>query len=110
MNHAPLGNAEPLFEVVWPLGRFVSPPVDPAPGFADLNGKTVCELWDWVFRGDQMYPILNAELRKRFPDIKIIGWEQFGNSHCTDERKYIADLPALLRSHGADAVISAVGA
>ena len=32
-----------------------------APAIADLNGKTVCELWDWVSRGDQMFPIITEK-------------------------------------------------
>lgn len=101
---------EPLFDVVWPLGRVASEPVDLAPALPDLNGKTVCELWDWLFRGDQMYPIINGELRRKYPDIKIVGHETMGNVHGTHGRTYVANLPELLRQHGCDAVISAVGA
>lgn len=101
---------EPLYEVVWPLGRFVSPPVDPAPALADLNGKTVCELWDWVFRGDQMYDVINEELRKKFPGVKVVEWKLLGNTNANDAREYVANLPELLRQHGCDAIISAVGA
>ena len=101
---------EPLYEVVWPLGRFVSPPVDPAPALEDLNGKTVCELWDWVFRGDQMYAVINAELRKKFPGVKFVEWQHLGNTNANNARDYVSNLPALLKQHGCDAIISAVGA
>lgn len=103
-------SAEPLYEVVWPLGKFVTSPVPLAPGLSDLNGKTVCEIWDWVFRGDQMYSVLNEELRKSYPDIKIVDHETMGNSHALGEREYVANLSVLLRKHGCDAVISATGA
>jgi hypothetical protein len=101
---------EPSFEVVWPLGRVATEAVDLAPALSDLNGKTVCELWDWLFRGDQMYPVINEELRARYPDIKIVDHEAMGNTHGTHGRAYVANLAELLRKHGCDAVISAVGA
>ena len=103
-------SAEPLYEVVWPLGKVTTSAVPLAPGLSDLNGKTICEVWDWVFRGDQMYSVLNEQLRKKYPDIKIIDHETMGNSHALGEREWVANLPELLRKHGADAVISATGA
>jgi hypothetical protein len=105
-----MSTEEPVYEVVWPLGRFISPPVAPAPALNDLNGKTICELWDHVFRGDQIYDALNAELRQRFPRVNIVGWKELGNTNGNDAREYVAKLPELLRQHGCDAVISAVGA
>ena len=104
------GAPEPVYEVVWPLGRSVSRSVELAPRLPDLNGKTVCELWDWVFRGNEIYPILAAELKKRYPGIKIIDYKTMGDTHGNDEREYVANLPNLLKQHGADAVISGVGA
>ena len=101
--------AEPLYEVVWPLGRCVSPAVTLAPGLGDLNGKTVGELWDGVFRGDQVFPILNEELRKKYPGVKIVDHKTLGITY-GNVPDYIAKLPALLKEHGCDAVISAVGA
>ena len=101
---------EPLYEVVWPLGKFVSPPVEPAPPLADLNGKTICELWDWVFRGDQMYDVLNEELRRMFPGVRFVEWPSLGNTNANDAREYVEKLPELLKRHGCDAIISSVGA
>ncbi len=103
-------SAESLYEVVWPLGKLAAKPVDPAPALVDLNGKTVCELWDGVFRGDEIYPILRAELQKKFPGVKIVDYKTMGNTHGADDREYVANLPGMLRQHGAHAVISAVGA
>ena len=102
--------AEAAFEVVWPLGKLAAKPVVSAPPIVDLNGKTVCELWDGVFRGDEIYPILRAELQKQFPGVKIVDYKTMGNTHDRNEREYVANLPGLLRQHGVDAVISAVGA
>lgn len=110
MAHSANDRSGPLYEVVWPSGRLAVTPVDPAPALVDLNGKTVCELWDGVFRGDEVFPILRGELRKRFPGVNIVDYKTMGNTHGANERDYIANLPDLLRRQGADAVISAVGA
>ena len=103
-------SAEPMYEVVWPLGKLAAKPIDSVPALADLNGKTVCELWDGVFRGDEIYPILRSELKKQFPGVKIVDYKTMGNTHDTNEREYVANLAGLLRQHGAHAVISGVGA
>jgi hypothetical protein len=102
--------AEPRYEVVSPLGRLVSRPVDLAPPVADLNGKTLCELWDWLYRGDQIYGAINDELRKKFPGVNIITHEEMGSTHDDNERAYVAALPERLKELKVDAVISAVGA
>ena len=110
-NRAPVAE-EPVFEVVWPLGRSVSPPVDLAPALLDLNGKSVGEFWGWVYRGDQMFPVINEELRKKYPDIRIADHEATGDSHANNimERDYVDALPDLFRQHGCNAVIVGVGA
>ena len=110
MNERTRTKGESNFDVVWPLGRLVSPPVERAPAVLDLNGKTVCEFWDSVFRGDEMYAVVNEDLRKRYPGIKIVDHVTMGATHGTNEREVVASIPDLLRKHGADAVISGVGA
>jgi hypothetical protein len=101
---------EPVYEVVWPLGRHVSKPAGLAPALDDLNGKTVCYLWNAAFRGDEMFPILSEELRRRFPKVRIIDQATMGDMHGLDEKQYVAKLPSLLKDHQAAAVISGVGA
>lgn len=100
----------PVYEVAWPLGRSVYETVPLAHRAADLERKTICELWDWLYKGDQMFPIIRECLSKRYPGIKIIDYTVFGNTHGPNEREVIAAVPGLLRKHGCDAVISAVGA
>ncbi len=38
--------SEPVYEVVWPLGRSAYDTRAPNARIADLSGKTVGELWD----------------------------------------------------------------
>ncbi|MFH1486726.1 MAG: hypothetical protein ABIH46_11705 [Chloroflexota bacterium] len=101
---------EPAYEVVWPLGRSSYETIHMASRPPDLSGKTVCELWEWLFRGDEMFTILRDVLSKRYPGIKFVDYNTFGSTHGSKEREVIAALPELLRKHGCDAVISAVGA
>ena len=102
---------DPVYEVVWPLGKsVVSAAVDPSAPIVDLNGKTIGELWDWLFKGPEMFAIIRQRLRERFPDVKFVDYSTFGNIHGSREAEVIAALPDLLRQHGCDAVISAVGA
>ena len=84
---------EPLYEVLWPLGRCVSLALTLAPGLEDLNGKTIGELSDGLFRSDQMFPVLTEELRKSYPGIKIIEHKTLGTTF-GNVPDYIAKLPA----------------
>lgn len=102
--------SEPVYEVVWPLGRSVYETIPPASRPPDLEGKTVCELWERLFRGDEIFPIIRQSLSKRYPGIKFVDYDVFGDTHGTKQRELIAALPDMLRQHGCDAVISGVGA
>ena len=85
-----------IYEVVWPRGRRVAPDIDYAPRLNTLEGKTVCELWNGAFRGDETFPMLREELQKRYPDIKIVPWEEFGRMGGPQEDAILAALPAKL--------------
>lgn len=102
--------AEPSYEVVWPLGKSVYEVMHLSGRTPDLEGKTVCELWDWVFRGNEIFPILRELLSQRYPGIKFVDYDVLGNMHGRNEREVVAALPGLLHVHKCDAVISGVGA
>lgn len=102
--------AEPIYEVVWPLGKSVYQTVSLARRDQNLDGQTVCELWDRLFRGDLMFDIIRESLSKRYPDMKFVGHTVFGNISGSVQRQVVADLPNSLHKHGCSAVISAVGA
>ena len=102
--------SEPVYEVVWPLGPLVYAMRAPNARITDLSGKTVGELWDYLFRGEDIFPLVRSELKARFPGIKFVTYDVFGNVHGPQQRQLVADVPALLEKHGCDAVISAIGA
>ena len=102
--------SEPVYDVVWPLAPSVAPAGSLAARSADLNDKTVGELWDYLFKGEQMFPLIRRALAARYPRIRFVEYERFGSTHGRDEAELARTLPAELRKHGCDAVISAVGA
>lgn len=100
---------EPAFEVVWPK----SPQGVQARRLADrltgLEGARIAFLWDYVFRGDEIFPIIERALTSRVPDLEVVGFAEFGNSHGGDEAGFIANLPDALASRRIDAVVSGMG-
>jgi len=101
--------AEPGYEVLWPLGRPAYENRSPCDRIADLNNKVVGELWDYLFRGDEIFPLLEQALGGRYPGMRFIGYEQFGSTHGDEEHKILAELPDRLKSLKVDAVISGMG-
>ena len=75
-----------------------------------LRGKTVVQLWDYLFRGDEVFALLEEGMRQRYPDIKWVSWREFGATHGNDEHEVLASLPRRFKELGADAVISGMGA
>jgi hypothetical protein len=107
-----LGSSEPVnptYRVVWPLSKSGVEPGSIAPRLASLDGATIGFVWDYMFRGDELFPVLDAELRRRFPGLTTVHWDAFGNTHGPDEHAVVASLPDYLRAHYVDAVVSAVG-
>jgi hypothetical protein len=97
------------YEVVWPLGKMASEKVTLVPRITDLKNKTVCELSDYGFKAEEIFPLLRASLAEQYPGIKFIDYTNFGNAHGPQEAEMIAGLPEKLRQYGCDAVISGVG-
>ena len=80
-----------------------------APRLDTLTGKRIAFLWDYLFRGDELFPILERELAARYADVEFIGYDKFGNTHGPDEADVIDRLPDSLRSRAVDAVVSGMG-
>ena len=74
-----------------------------------LDGKRIAFLWDYLFRGDELFPVLARELTERYHDVEIIDFAEFGNLHGADEKERVRRLPDDLRSRGVDAVVSGMG-
>ncbi len=101
---------ESIYEVVWPLAPSAAAAAALASRIPDLSGKTVGELWDYLFKGEEIFPLVRRALERRYPGVRFVEYETLGTIHGRDDAELAATLPALLRKHGCDAVISAVGA
>ncbi len=95
-----------VYEVVWPRGKRVADVIPYAKRLNTLKGKTIVELCNWIFRADEIFPLINRELEKRYPGIRF---EMFDLPHGGDEAKVMADLPNVLKQSKCDAVIAGVG-
>ena len=102
--------AEPEYRVVWPLGRRAAEESPIPPALPDLDGKKVAFLWDNLFKGDVMFDLIGEELRTRYPNISVVGWQTFGNVHGADEIELLEALPGRLHELGVDAAVVAVAA
>jgi hypothetical protein len=94
------------YETVWPRGRRTTTVTDLAARLDTLAGKTVGQLWDDLFRGDEIFPILERELERRFPGVRFVRYDVFGSTHGGEENRVIGELPQQLGQLGVDAVIS----
>lgn len=100
---------EPHYEVVWPLGKKARGDETFTPRLNDLNGKVIAEVWDWMYRGDESFPLVREELKRRYPDITIIEYPVFGDIHGVDEVEAVERVSRLLVEHGCDGVIVGIG-
>lgn len=100
---------EPIYEVVWPRSPQGVQRRRRAARLDSLAGRRVAFLWDYMFRGDELFPVLERELTARFPDIEILNYDVFGNLHGADEKARVGRLPDDLRNRGVDAVVSGMG-
>lgn len=97
------------YEVVWPRGKQTIKTAHLAKRLGTLEGKTIGELWDWIFYGHKIFPVLEKELVKRYPGINFVNYEVFGTIHGGDEAKALEALPDKFRQNKVDAVICGMG-
>lgn len=98
-----------IYSVFWPRGERTAEAKPLAPRLESLEGKTVAFLWDYLFRGDEIFPMLERGLQARFPGMRFVGYEEFGSTHGDDEHEMVAALPGKLRALGVNAVVSGMG-
>ena len=99
---------EKQYDVVWPCGERKEPTIPLARRLDTLNGKTVAQLWDYLFFGDDVFAGLEEDLRARYPEVKFVSWREFGSTHAVDEKDLLESLPQRFRDLGVDAAISSM--
>src|SRR5580693_5286550 len=102
--------SEPVYEVAWPLGRSTVHEIDAKPRVCDLSKATIGHLSHYGFRHDEMRPVIEEAMKERYPGIRFVGPEEFGNIHGPRHGKdALPVLPDKLKQYGVDAVITGVG-
>ena len=97
-----------MYEVLWPRGKRVAPITPFARRLDTLNGKTVCELWNYEFRGKEIFSIMEKALTERYPGVKFVSWDSFpsgGDLALPDWEAH----PEMLAEKGCDATIVGIG-
>lgn len=94
--------------VVWPRGNRAQEVIACAERLKTLEGKTICELSNQIFRSKEIFPIIERELLRRYANIKFVSCNAFDFVHAK-ESEVVAELPELLKRNKCDAVISGVG-
>lgn len=101
-------------EIVSPLGLEAVRQSGAAPRLDRLDGKTVGEFWNGVFKGDLTFPVIRRLLKQQFPGLKIIPFTEFphapGSDHPSKQRELARRMAELAKEKGCDAVISGNGA
>ena len=64
-------------QVVSPAGLEAVKVTGVARRLDDLNGKTVGEVWNGVFKGDLTFPVIRRLLKARYPGVKIVPYTEF---------------------------------
>ena len=96
--------------VMSPLGEYVGKEEALVSRLPDLNGKTVGEVWNGMFRGDVLFPALRELIQKRYQDVKFVtykempAFEVWGNIDQLCQK-----LKEAIREKGCDVLIAGVG-
>lgn len=96
---------EPRYDVVWPKSAVGVQRRRAADRLTTLDGARIGFVWDFMFRGEEIFPVVERELRRRHAGIEIVGYDTFGNIHGPDEHALVEALPGTLDEHSIDAVV-----
>ena len=94
------------YEVYWPRTPRQTGIKPLAKRLDTLNGKTIAQVWDFLFRGDDVFAHLETAIKKQYPDVKFVSWREFGSSHGGEEKEALAAFAKKFKAMGVDAVIS----
>jgi len=94
------------YEVVYPLGRRVRPATKHAARPRTLDGATIAELSNHKFDSEFTFAEIEKAILRRFPTVKFVAHERFGDTYGPRESDVIRDLPERLRLYDCDLVIS----
>jgi hypothetical protein len=84
-----------------------------APRLDSLEGKTIGEVYNHHFKGDQMFGLYREMLQERYPGVRIIPYTElpasFVGGDPATHRRVAQEVAALAREKGCDALITGNG-
>lgn len=97
---------------VAPTGRIVRETVEIPNRLPTLDNKRIAFIWDYLFKGPEMFAILREEISRRYSGVSFVDYPTFGNVHGSDikEKANLAAMSSRLAENEIDAAIIAVGA
>ena len=98
-----------IFSALWPGGITAVAVTPCADRLETLDGKRIAFLWDAMFRGDEIFPLLQQQISAKFPTATFVSYAEFGATFGGDEHAGLTALPELLSTKNVDAVISGNG-
>jgi hypothetical protein len=111
-NTASTGQPAREYAVLAPLGARLQSEGVLAPRLSSLEGKRIALVFDYAFRGDEMFAAFMAQAKERFGDVTFLDPDTFGNFHGPAEegRQAMERLATSLEERKFDAAIVGVGA
>ncbi len=110
MAEMSVNDEEQVLQVVWPLGKSANRGLKLQPRLDDLNGKVIGELWDNLFRGEDIFPAIREALKEKYPGVRFVDYTHFGDVSGPQQKETIDKLAGRIKEYGADAMITGVGA
>jgi hypothetical protein len=95
-----------VYEVVYPLGKRSQATKAALPRPRTLDGVTIGELSNYKFDSGFAFETIERSLKQRFPTVKFVAFERFGDTYGPRESDVIRELPDKLKQYECDVVIS----
>jgi hypothetical protein len=107
------GSAEPVYNVVSPIGESTVKMISMTPRLHTLAGKTVCMAWNRAFKADIALPAIGEQLQQIYPDITIVPYTEMPSaprpSPPDNPQKDAEDLRVALKEKGCSAFVTGDG-
>ncbi len=97
------------YRVVWPRSARTVEFKPLAPRLSSLEGKTIGFVWDFLFRGDEIWPLIKRELSTRYQGLRFVDHDTFGSTHGEDEHQVLNSMPRVIAEMKIDAMVSGMG-
>jgi hypothetical protein len=84
-----------------------------APRLDSLEGKTIGEVYNHHFKGDQMFGLYRELLKQRYPGVRIVPYTElpasFVGGDPATHRRVAQEVAAMAKEKGCDALIAGNG-